>query len=130
MKIFVKRNIRRDQRLETRTGYKAFIHSTVENGVWRVSAFNPKHNHELAPQSERLLLRSGCRISKPKADVIDTMVNAGISTKNVYSYLTKEVGGSENVGFTERDCYNHVNVQKMTMISAGVQRCSKLIESF
>ena len=65
------------------------------------------------------MLRFGRRISKPKADVIDTMVNAGISTKNAYSYLTKEVGGSENVGFTERDCYNHVNMQKMTMISAG-----------
>ena len=47
------------------------------------------------------------------------MVNACISINNVYSYITKEVGGSENVGFTERDCYNHVNVQKMTMISAG-----------
>ena len=58
------------------------------------------------------------------------MVNVGISTKNAYSYLTKEVGGSENVDFIERDCYNHVNVQKMTMISVGVKRCSKLIESF
>ena len=66
------------------------------------------------------MLRSGRCISKPKANVIDTMVNVGISTKNAYSYLTKEVGGSENVGFIERDCYNHVNVQKMTMISAGV----------
>ena len=47
------------------------------------------------------------------------MVNAGISTKNAYSYLTKEVGRSENVGFTERDCYNHVNMQKIIMISAG-----------
>ncbi|KAK4592468.1 hypothetical protein RGQ29_016852 [Quercus rubra] len=107
------------KRLETRIGCKAFVRFTVENGVSRVSAFNPEHNHELALQSERHLLRSGRRISKPKADVIDTMVNAGISTKNAYSYLTKEVGGSENVGFTERDCYNHVNVQKMTMISAG-----------
>ena len=65
------------------------------------------------------MLRFGRHISKPKANVIDTMVNAGISTNNAYSYLTKEVGGSENVGFTERDYYNHVNVQKMTMINAG-----------
>ena len=62
------------KRLETRTGCKAFVRFTIENGVWRVSAFNPKHNHELALQSERNLLRSGCRISKPKIDVIDTKV--------------------------------------------------------
>ncbi|XP_075665017.1 protein FAR1-RELATED SEQUENCE 5-like [Castanea sativa] len=107
------------KRPETRTGCKTFVHFIVENGVWRVSAFNLEDNHKLALQSERHLLRSGRRISKPRADVIDTMVNVGISAKNSYSYLTTEVGGSENVGFTERDCYNHVNMQKMIMISAG-----------
>ena len=105
------------KRLETRTGCKVFFHSTVEYGVWRVFVFNLEHNQEHALPSKRHLLGSNCRI-KPKTNVIDTMVNVGISTKNAYSYLKKEVGGSENVGFTERDCCNHVNVQKMTMISA------------
>ncbi|KAK9986421.1 hypothetical protein SO802_031372, partial [Lithocarpus litseifolius] len=50
-----------------------------ENDVWRVSAFNPEHNHELALQSERHLLRSSCCITKPKVDVIDTMVNASVN---------------------------------------------------
>ena len=105
--------------METRIGCKALICFTVEDGVWRVTVFNPKHNHELATPSERHLLRSGRRISKPKAGVIKSMVNAGISTKNVFSYLTEEVGGSENVGFTIRDCYNYMNMQRMSMISAG-----------
>ena len=80
--------------------------------MWRVTTFNPEHNHKLALPSERHLLRSGRRISKPKAGLIDSMVNVGISTKNTYLYLTEEVGGSENVGFTEKDCYNHVNTKK------------------
>ena len=83
-----------------------------------VTAFNPEHNHELALPSKRHLLRSGHRISKPKAGLIDSMVNAGISTKNTYLYLIEEVGGSKNVGFTEKDCYNHVNTKKMSTISA------------
>ena len=107
------------KKLETRTGCKAFIRITVENDAWRVTAFNPEHNHELALPSKRHLLRSGCRISKPKAGLIDSMVNAGISTKNTYLYLTEEVGRSENVGFTEKDCYNHLNTKKMSTISAG-----------
>ena len=65
------------------------------------------------------MLRSGRCISKPKAGLIDSMVNAGISTKNTYSYLTEEVGGSENVDFTKKDCYNHVNTKKMSTISVG-----------
>ena len=80
--------------------------------MWRVTTFNPEHNHKLALPSKRHLLRSGRCISKPKAGLIDFMVNAGISTKNTYLYLTEEVGGSENVGFTEKDCYNHVNTKK------------------
>ena len=80
--------------------------------MWRVTTFNPEHNHKLALPSERHLLRSGRRISKPKAGLIDSMVNVGISTKNTYLYLAEEVGGSENVGFTEKDCYNHVNTKK------------------
>ncbi|KAL7216873.1 hypothetical protein ACSBR1_028738 [Camellia fascicularis] len=103
-------------RLETRTGCKAFIRLIVKDGIYRVTAFNPEHNHELALQSERHFVRSSCHISKPKAGVIDSMVNAGISTKNAYPYLREEVGGSENVGFTKRDCYNYVNKQKMMMM--------------
>ncbi|XP_075652671.1 protein FAR1-RELATED SEQUENCE 5-like [Castanea sativa] len=102
------------KKLETRTGCKAFIRFTLENDVWRVTAFNPEHNYELALPSERHLLRSGRRISKPKAGLIDSIVNAGIRTKNTYLYLTEEVGGSENVGFTEKDCYNHVRRPKMS----------------
>ena len=84
-----------------------------------VRTINPKHNHELTLPSKRDLLRYGHHISKPKTHIIDSMVNASTSTKNAYLHLTKEVGRSEIVGFTQRDCYNHANVQKMTMICVG-----------
>ena len=63
--------------------------------MWRVIAFYLEHNHELALPSKRHLLRLGHCISKPKVDLIDSMVNVGITTKNTYSYLTEEVGGSK-----------------------------------
>ena len=67
MKILVSCEEKNWKKLETRTGCKAFIRFTVENDVWRVTAFNPEHNHELALPSERDLLRLSCRISKLKA---------------------------------------------------------------
>ncbi|KAK4596452.1 hypothetical protein RGQ29_014476 [Quercus rubra] len=63
-----------------RTGCKAFIRFTVENDAWRVTAFNPEHNHELALSSERHLLRSGRRISKPKADSYNHVNTKKMST--------------------------------------------------
>jgi hypothetical protein len=105
--------------LETKTGCKALICFTVKDGIWRVTVFNSEHNHELALPFERHLLRSSHRISKLKASVIESMVNVGISTNNAYMNLSLEVGGNENASFTKRDCYNYVNMQKMSMISVG-----------
>ena len=68
---------------------------------------NLEHNYKLALLSKRHLLRYSRRISKPKVGLIDFMVNVGISTKNTYLYLIEEVGGSEDVGFTKKDDYNH-----------------------
>ena len=58
-------------------------------------------------------------IPTTKANVIDSMVSAGICPINVYTYMSNEVRGVKNIGFTRRDCYNYVNKHKMMMIDAG-----------
>ncbi|OMO55458.1 hypothetical protein CCACVL1_27229, partial [Corchorus capsularis] len=68
---------------------------------------------------EKHLLRSARLLEINKAKVIDSMVTSGIRPKDVYSYLSNEAGGVENIGFTRRDCYNFVNKQKMMMIEVG-----------
>ncbi|KAK4589794.1 hypothetical protein RGQ29_020396 [Quercus rubra] len=45
------------KRLQTRTGCEASIQFTVTNGEWKVTHFNPNHNHELAKPEERPFLR-------------------------------------------------------------------------
>ncbi|KAK8607487.1 hypothetical protein V6N13_053220 [Hibiscus sabdariffa] len=70
----------------------------VQDDQWTVTRFIYEHNHELATPSKRHLLRSARSIPTTKANVIDSMVNAGIRPKDVYSYMSNEVGGVENVG--------------------------------
>ena len=57
---------------------------------------------KLALPSKRHLLRCGCHISKLKASVINFIMNVDMSTKNVYSYLTKEVRESEIVALLNK----------------------------
>ncbi|GMJ02836.1 FAR1-related sequence 5 [Hibiscus trionum] len=95
------------------------IRYTVQDNQWTVSRFISEHNHELATPSKRHLLRSTRSIPTAKANVIDSMVSAGIRPTDVYTYMSNEVRGVENVGFTRRDCYNYVNKHKMMMIRAG-----------
>ena len=41
------------KKLQTRTGCEASIWFTVTNGEWKVTHFNPTHNHELTKPEER-----------------------------------------------------------------------------
>ena len=50
--------IKKVNRLETRTGYKASIKFTIENGEWKVTSFDSEHNHELVKAEQRQFLRS------------------------------------------------------------------------
>ncbi|KAL4614847.1 hypothetical protein ACB092_07G082600 [Castanea dentata] len=107
------------KKLQTRTSCEASIRFIVTNGEWKVTHFNPTHNHELAKPEERPFLRSNRKITDAKLGVIKTSKEAGIRTISAYSYLVEEAGGFENVGFIKRDCYNVVNKQKLINVEAG-----------
>ncbi|CAB4319619.1 unnamed protein product [Prunus armeniaca] len=77
-------------RLETKTGCKARIRFSLDDDVWKVSTFNPNHNHKLARPYERQVLRSNRKISESHKGVIKTMT----------------------------DCYNFVSREKMNLLEA------------
>ncbi|BFG17885.1 hypothetical protein CerSpe_041580 [Prunus speciosa] len=106
-------------KLDTRTGCMARIRFTVEDKVWKISHINLDHNHECAKPEERQFLKSGRKIRKVHANVMSSMVEAGIRPTKSYSYLAKEVGGAENVGFTKKDCLNYLHRKKEEMIEGG-----------
>jgi hypothetical protein len=59
------------------------------------------HNHEFASPDERCNLRLGRKVLSIHGSIISTMVSSGIKATKSYSYLSKEVGGANNVGFTK-----------------------------
>ncbi|KAL4598763.1 hypothetical protein ACB092_11G080500 [Castanea dentata] len=87
------------KKLQTRTGCEASIRFTMTNGEWKVTHFNPTHNHEFAKLEERPFLRSNRKITDAQ--------------------LIEEARGFENVGFIKRDCYNVVNKQKLINVETG-----------
>ena len=90
----------------------------MTNGEWKVTHFNPTHNHELVKPEERPFLRLNRKIIDAQLSVIKTFKEVGIITISAYSYLVKEARGFENVGFIKRDCYNVVNKQKLINVKA------------
>ncbi|KAK3212794.1 hypothetical protein Dsin_017500 [Dipteronia sinensis] len=51
--------VKKLNRLDTRTGCKAMIRFTVDNGVWTISHVNSEHNHELAKPEDKYLVLMG-----------------------------------------------------------------------
>ncbi|KAI9157294.1 hypothetical protein LWI28_020011 [Acer negundo] len=115
--------VKKLNRLDTRTGCKAMIRFIVDNGVWTISHVNSEHNHELAKSEEKQFLRSGQKISCAHGDVVSSMVGAGIGPTKAYFYLANEAGGAENLGFLKKDARNYLQRQKDEMLESMGMLC-------
>ncbi|PKU64947.1 Protein FAR1-RELATED SEQUENCE 5 [Dendrobium catenatum] len=65
------------------------------------------------------LLRSSRSTSDENASVLKSMSEAGIRTIDAFTYLSEEVGGVGNLGFTKCDAYNHIQKERSAKIESG-----------
>ncbi|KAK8936352.1 Protein FAR1-RELATED SEQUENCE 7 [Platanthera zijinensis] len=109
------------RKLETRTGCLACIYFTTdtEGRNWTVTKFVEEHNHPLAMENEQHLLRSARSISKMQGSLIKNLTDAGVKTVHAYNFLSNEVGGFDNVGFSKSNAYNFVQREKKALIERG-----------
>ncbi|XP_074292991.1 protein FAR1-RELATED SEQUENCE 5-like [Silene latifolia] len=112
-------NAESENRLDTRTTCEAFIRFKEEGGIWSVVAFYDEHNHEMAADDEKHLLRSGRKIEPADASVISSMVDAGFGPAQTFAYIASEKGGETKVLFTLEDLNNHIRTKKKVQLEAG-----------
>ena len=105
--------------LDTRTGCRALIRFTVDDGVWKISHINSDHNHEFAKPEERQFLRSGRHIPCVRAGILGPKVDESTRPTKSYPYLGKKFGNAENVGSTNKDCLNYLHRKKEELIEGG-----------
>ena len=76
--------------------------SIDRNGEWKVIKLVTDHNHELVRPKHRHLMHSMRSISEAQGNIISSMVNAGISTKKVWSDMGEETSGTQELGFSKK----------------------------
>ncbi|KAL4603110.1 hypothetical protein ACB092_10G102300 [Castanea dentata] len=101
-------NVKKYYNLDVRTGCRARIRFDVKNDIWK-----------FATPEERCNLRSGRKVLPAHGNIISTMVSSGIKATKSYSFLSKELGGANNVGFSRRDCHNFVQTKRKEIMEAG-----------
>ena len=112
-------DVKKCNHLETRRGCCARIQFDVKNDIWTVSHLNDIHAHEFASPEEMCNLRSGRKVHSRHRNILSNMVGASIKATKSYSFLAKEIGGANNLGFLRRDCHNFLRTIRKEIIEAG-----------
>ncbi|KAL6320955.1 hypothetical protein AAG906_010764 [Vitis piasezkii] len=100
-------NRKREPKAVTRIGCEATfrIGFNKQMNKWVVKEFMADHNHPLVEQ-------------KYKAQ-LNAMRGVGIGTSQIMDYMVQQLGGYNNVGFTKKDLYNHVDADHIVHLRDG-----------
>ncbi|KAH6764691.1 hypothetical protein C2S51_015940 [Perilla frutescens var. frutescens] len=94
----------------TRSNCKAKLQIGREKNLqWTVHKFVKEHNHEMLGTYQAYLLRSARQLSHAKQSLDEALKSASIGVSRTCQFMENEAEGPQNVGFTRRDAYNHLN---------------------
>ncbi|XP_026383807.1 protein FAR1-RELATED SEQUENCE 5-like [Papaver somniferum] len=104
----------------TRTGCMARMQIRInDDETYSIVSFVTEHNHELSSQDKVHLLRSQRKIQPAQATLINNMVSAGFGATRIFSYMSEEAGGPQNLNFTQEDCNNLVQEKRIDYLKVG-----------
>ena len=113
-------NRKRRSRPIQRSGCKASVRVNMDGrGKWTITYFEEEHNHDMCHQSQTCFIRSNREMKPSDLAEAKAMKGVGIRTSHIMNYLTQQAGGIQNVGFTSKDLYNHLNMVSKAEISNG-----------
>ncbi|KAI5658980.1 hypothetical protein M9H77_27773 [Catharanthus roseus] len=88
-------------------------------GCYQVVQVIHKHNHSLCNPSKTHLFRSHRNLSSVQAAEADMARSVGITPKTTIDFMSKQVGGRENLGFISQDYKNYVCSKCTKEMKAG-----------
>ncbi|RVW68736.1 Protein FAR1-related sequence 5 [Vitis vinifera] len=86
---------------------------------WVVKEFMADHNHPLVEQKNIQFLRSHRVIKNADKAQLNAMRGVGMGTSQIMDYMVQQSGGYNNVGFTKKDLYNHVDADRRVHLRDG-----------
>ncbi|XP_024177242.2 protein FAR1-RELATED SEQUENCE 5 isoform X3 [Rosa chinensis] len=122
--FYTKKNTPEKKREERRFGCKAMLQIKLnEDGKFVVTKFEAEHTHDLVPESSSHVLRSQRTIEPSQGGLMNQMHFAGFKPSQIFSYLTVEAGGPENLNFLQTDCNNFIQRRRAKFLKKGDAQC-------
>ncbi|PNX80761.1 hypothetical protein L195_g036772 [Trifolium pratense] len=110
-----------NMRPTTRTGCEAKLRLLydVDCKKFRVSVFNPTHNHDLTPERFVHLIPNYRKLTEADKQVVNGLHSQGVRTCHIMGFLMGQKGGHEALGFIRKDLYNFTDHQARVRIEEG-----------
>jgi zinc finger SWIM domain-containing protein 3 len=90
-----------------------------DSGKYMVTDFIAEHNHNLHLSTIVHIMSSQRKMSTTQAAEINLAYELGIRLKDSYQLMSKQVGGSDNFGFTKRDHKNYLCNKRQRALKFG-----------
>ncbi|XP_061999190.1 protein FAR1-RELATED SEQUENCE 5-like [Rosa rugosa] len=104
----------------TRCGCQAHLTILLQkNGNFQVVSFQKSHNHALISTPMKHLLKVNRSISEAQKTHADDAEHSGFSIKATVELMSREVGGAENLGFSQKDYMNYIHRKRMSKMEKG-----------
>lgn len=71
---------------------------------WEVSVFSDIHNHKMVTPAQKMIMKSNRHMPNVAKDLTEAFHKENLQISKVPSIF----GGADNIGFGNRDCYNHL----------------------
>ncbi|XP_062005795.1 protein FAR1-RELATED SEQUENCE 5-like [Rosa rugosa] len=92
---------------------------TWKNGNFQVVSFQKSHNYALISTPTKHLLKVNRSISEAQKAHADDAEHSGFSIKATVELMSREVGGPENLGFSQKDYMNYIHRKRMSKMEKG-----------
>lgn len=99
-----------EPRAETRTSYQTRMVISLDQKIvkYKFVDYIAQRNHPLQPLEYVYMIRSNRRIYESQTYQMVLVDESVLKPKDVHEYMSKQVGGIKNIGFTRRDLKNYL----------------------
>lgn len=87
--------------------------------IWKVTNFEPNHNHEPSPPNLVHLIPNYRKLSESDKQIVSGLHSQGVRTCHILGFLMGQKGGHENLGFIKKDLYNFTDHEGRVRIEGG-----------
>ena len=91
------------------------------SNTWEVVKFIKEHSHRLETPTKSYCLRSHRKVPDSQLDIAEGLHKVGVGVSKALQFFTEEIGGRDELGFSELDLCNALRCRRFSKYGGGAK---------